>query len=310
MATLLPLEHRLLAAEAGASPRPIFLIGSPRSGTTLLYEAMITRYQFAYISNVAHRLYRTPAAATHLASKYIRAWTGRFESRYGHISGWGSPNEGGWVWRRWIPEEHALTEVDIADRPAQVMRRTVASIARTLEAPFISKNVMHSVQMRLLDRIYPGCLFIDCRRDVHSTARSMLKVRLDERGPSGVHCWISVRPDGWQDMLHASPGEQVVWQVVQTRLAIECDAAIVGRDRIIQQSYESLCENPESALRAIGEFLRRHGVLLKDRHELPSAFSSSTRRPLESAFETQLRDAIGKWCQPSSCGQLVLRAGV
>ncbi len=41
------------------------------------------------------------------------------------------------------------------------MRGTVAAISRALGAPFVSKNVMHSVQVGLLDAVFPGAVFIE-----------------------------------------------------------------------------------------------------------------------------------------------------
>src|SRR5690606_21792278 len=88
MTGLRPLEAALVARgarEAEAAPPPVFVVGPPRSGTTLVYQLLVRRFRVAYLSNLAHRLYETPAAATWLGRPFVRPWTGPFESRYGHV---------------------------------------------------------------------------------------------------------------------------------------------------------------------------------------------------------------------------------
>lgn len=294
MAALSPLDRALRARASDLSAPPVFIVGPPRSGTTLLYEALVTRYRFSYFSNISHRLHRTPVAGTWIGRNAIRSWTGNFESNYGHIPGWGSPNEGGWIWKRWIPEEHALDAGDVNDRSVQCMQQTVAAIAELIGAPFINKNVMHSVHMRLLDAIYPGCLFIECSRDITATARSILKARRDEFGESGMNEWLSVRPPGWEQVKDESPARQAVAQVALTRQAIERDAQAIGADRLATVSYEELCAAPEAMAGQVQAFLASHGVDVETRHALPERFERSAASSQDSSFRAELEQAVAE----------------
>ncbi len=115
-AALAPVEALLVRDQRyDAHGPPCFVVGPPRSGTTIVYEALVTRFRTAYFSNLAHRLHRTPAAATRFGRRIIAEWRGDFASAYGHIEGWGSPSEAGWIWRRWIPEESHLAAATSAD---------------------------------------------------------------------------------------------------------------------------------------------------------------------------------------------------
>lgn len=295
MAALSPLEQSLLARAPEMSAPAVFIVGAPRSGTTLLYEALVTRFRFSYFSNIAHRLHRTPAAATKLGVGAVRRWRGEFTSRYGHIPGWGSPNEGGWIWKRWIPEEHALDESDASGRPVETMSRTFAAISKLLDAPFLNKNVMHSVHMRLLDAVFPGCLFIECRRDPIATGRSILRARVDEFGEEGIGEWLSVQPPGWDLYAKRAPGEQAMAQIMLTGEAIARDAAALGARRHLVVEYESLCDDPERAMESIRRFLESHRVRLDDRHELPGRFQRPESRRLDELSEAQLAAALSHW---------------
>ena len=70
MQLLMPLERRELRLTANVTPKVCFVLGPPRSGTTLLYELLLTRFRFAYFSNLAHRFYRTPVAASRLGLRW------------------------------------------------------------------------------------------------------------------------------------------------------------------------------------------------------------------------------------------------
>lgn len=291
MRALAPVERRCLRAADPSGLRAVFIVGPPRSGTSLLYELLVTRFGFSYFSNLAHRLPRTPAAATRLGARWIRRWRGRFESDYGHIAGWGAPNEGGWIWRRWLPEEHWLG-ADAADRlPAETMRRTAASIAETLGGPLLNKNVMHSAHMLVLDRVFPGCLFIETERALADVARSMLKAR-DEAGDPAA--WLSVKPRGWEAFRDANPVEQVCAQTLLTHREIAIDAAALGGDRLLRVRYADLCAAPNEELDRIKSFLAGHGVEASDRGDRFKAFERRSKpwdEAMRAAFDRGMAEA-------------------
>lgn len=87
---------------------PVFIIGPPRSGTTLLYQILIDRYRFAYFTNFTANFYETPISAFWIAAKlFPDAQLGDYASRYGRTQGWRGPHECGAFWYRWFPRgEH------------------------------------------------------------------------------------------------------------------------------------------------------------------------------------------------------------
>lgn len=286
-------EMGLLAKYAeAAAPPPVFLIGAPRSGTSLAYELFVTRYHCAYFSNLAHRFYKTPVAASALGGRLITNHQAAYESDYGHIAGWGAPNEAGWIWQRWLADgdwcdESLISEINVAE-----MRATVAALQAVMSAPneplpFVNKNVMHANRMRLLDAIYPGCLFVEVRRDDAATARSIIRARRRGKGPEPhPDAWWSVRPS------NARSGDvvsQAAWQVRGVAEDIARDGEYLGQGRVHTLAYSALCETPEPVLDAMADFLRQGGVELKTRGDLPAGFTLSPSRPLEAEEEARLQ---------------------
>lgn len=285
MAALWPLERALVGSEEG--PPPCFVVGPPRSGTTLLYELMVHRFRFAYISNLAHRFYLTPVAATRVGRSSVLSWQGDFESRFGHIEGWGAPNEGGWVWNRWIPQAHHLGAEHAEPIDGASMRAMVQGIGRVLGGPFLNKNVMHSVHMPVLDRVFPGCTFVELRREPVANVRSILRAR-EKGGGSAPDGWWSVKPRGCEGLESADAVTQACAQVLGVRADVERDARLVGSDRRLIVEYEDLCADPRGQLDRIGAFLASHGAPVEARRDAPAAFEHRVGKPMDPETESRI----------------------
>jgi hypothetical protein len=292
MGTLSPIEQWQLARQNEEPPKTCFVVGPPRSGTTLLYELMITRYRFAFLSNLAHRLYLTPSAATLLGRNGIQQWQGNFESAYGHIEGWAAPNEGGWIWNRWFHDETSSVSEPELEIPMDTIRHTIQALCNILDGPFLNKNVMHSVHMLLLDRIFPGCLFVHLKRDPIENVRSILRARETEAGPEVSQDWWSVKPREWRRYRDASRAQQAAAQVLYIHRNIEADADILGPKRRIVVDYADVCADPRGTLDRIGEFLSAGGIGLRDHTEIPRLFERSTERGDPPSLRKELFEAI------------------
>ena len=284
-AVLTPLEVRMLARQPVAQWPHIFILGAPRSGTSLFYELMVTRFEFAYFSNLAHRFYKTPLTATRIGRWLIARHTPVYQSDYGHISGWAAPNEGGWIWQRWLKDGPWTDERILPSLPVAEIRATLAGMSMLGRAPFINKNVMHSNRVRLLDALFPGCLFLEVRRDASDTARSIIRAQRRNKGHKrDYEGWWSVRPSnagGDTDI------ERACRQVTGVAQDIESDCAHIGADRHFKVNYETLCANPEHVMSDVALFLYRHDIQVAQRPHspVPDSFTLRTPQPLAEKEE-------------------------
>lgn len=288
--TLGPMERGLLHQHRVLNSPPVFIVGAPRSGTSLFYELLVTRYRLAYFSNLAHRFYKTPSAVTKLGRKVITDYRASYASDYGHISGWGAPNEAGWIWQRWLDDGDWCDEGALNAADAEEMRATLAVQETVLAAPFVNKNVMHANRMRLLDAIFPGCLFIEVRRDTADTARSIIRAQERHKGPPpDAQAWWSVRPSG------ARPADMITraaLQVTGVASDIARDGAQIGDNRLHSVVYEDLCKDTQNVLEGVGVFLRGHGLLIAEKGAVPEHFDLLPSKLLEPAQETALQKAL------------------
>ncbi|MEO1045711.1 MAG: sulfotransferase [Pseudomonadota bacterium] len=292
-AAMAPLEGQLMRAKPDRALPPVFIIGAPRSGTSLLYELLITRFRFAYMANAAHRFYRTPLAATRLFQGAIGKWEGNFTSRYGHIDGWGAPNEGGWIWQRWLADGDWTDGRDYPEPSIAELRQLTAGFTAVLDAPFLNKNVMHSNRLRLMQRIWPDALYIEVRRDIRDNARSIIRAERSEGGPEKHgDIWWSVRPRLAADYAGKSDSERAVAQVIGVARDIAEDMAIIDQGRLFSIDYADMCAAPAKALGEMEQFLAAHGYSLQQRLEVPEHFPVRPSKPLSDADEAVLTQTI------------------
>jgi hypothetical protein len=271
--SLWPIE-KALVRWAGSPEYPFcFLIGPPRSGTTLCYELLVRRFHFAYLSNLAQTLPRVPAAATMMAAPLISAWRGRFESEYGYIRGWGAPNEGGWLWNRWFPQDHHLDPLYAGRLPSDRIRRIVAAISNAMKAPFLNKYVPHSAHVRLLDKIFPGCLFIEVYRDPIANVRSIVRARADNQ--YGSMEWLAVKPREWEQYRSVDDVRRASAQVYYIHRNIEEDMRTIDPNRRLIIDYGKMCGDPRSTLDDVASFSQGHHIKLRIKDDVPESFRPS-----------------------------------
>lgn len=85
---------------------PVFIIGAPRSGTTLLYQVMAARFQVAYSTNFLAMFYKASILGMALSQKLHGGDSSEpntFQSHHGSTAGHAGPYEAGEFWYRWFP---------------------------------------------------------------------------------------------------------------------------------------------------------------------------------------------------------------
>lgn len=273
---LQPIEGKLRRSGTGALEfAPVFIIGPPRTGSTLLYQLLVRRYRFCYFSNLLNRFPGAPLALAKLSKPFGGFDAGDdFNSRYGDTWGWHSPSQGRECWTAWLPESpNAIEPQAVPTAAKRRIRANVGAMQRICDRPFINKWPPNSVRVRLLEDIFPEALFLRISRATRPTVLSILRGRKDlcQRG-SG---WFSVKPPGYREIMQQrDPEEQAAWQIAMIEQAIDADVNVVGADRFFQVHYEDLTSRPREVLDMIAAFYQRAtGIALRKRCEVPHRFA-------------------------------------
>lgn len=268
------------------APATIWIVGPPRSGTTLLYQLLIERYYLGYLSTFAAKFYRAPVLATHLAKLLFSRKSIRdpYASEYGTTQHPLAPSEAGEFWYRWFPrgEDIYVPAGGLESASLVALRDEVAALAKIDGMPVIFKNTYNSMRLGPIIEAFPQACFLVCQRNPATTARSILKGRVARGGSKET--WWSLPPKEIDEIRKHPYCEQVVEQVYYIYKQIEKDRAQFGQHRFLDVNYEDICNDAHSVLARIETFLGHHGIHPAKRGEVPAQF------PLSSGGEVDPED--------------------
>ncbi len=263
---------------------PVFIIGPPRSGTTLLYQLLCHRYNFRYFTNFTAWFYGAPIIAFKVENFFWPSGYSRpdYESVHGRTTGWQGPHEAGKFWYRWFPNQEYLyvPESTTSKIILNKLRQEITSITKVARNPLLFKNVNNSMRVAPIIEALPETSFLVCYRYPVDIAQSILKGRIKRFGHKEQ--WWSLLPREIEQIKQRPYWQQVVDQVYFTYKQIDRDREHFGADYFFDVHYEQLCRNPANTLAGIEKFLEPRGVKLEACGILPTQFSISTGQKISS----------------------------
>ena len=242
--------------------RPVvFVLGLPRSGTTLVYQYLVHRLEVAYWTNGVGLHPNAPVVTSFLERRH-GPYRSDFRSRYGKVEGVAAPREAGSVWGRFFDLERYTRAEDVRPGDAEALRNLVAATQRVFGGtPFVNKNVKHMLRIDALARVFPESLFLVVRRRPQDVALSILRARLELLADPTQ--WWSVRPPDHERLAGLPVEEQVAGQVLSLRRRLDADLAALPEGRVLRLDYERFCREPDACLgplrRTLGTVVERGG---------------------------------------------------
>lgn len=277
-------------AQSAAKPL-VYIVGAPRSGTTLLHQILATALPLDYIDNIIARFWLRPSIGIALSRQLLEDRHSNivYRSRLGVSEGLAGPHEFGYFWSNWFKFDKARTHhLDDKERAAvnlDGLRKTLHNELLAL-APhgFLFKNMPCGFQARDLAEIHPSSLFVHVRRDIRYVAASILSWR--EKMHGNYATWFSLKPSTYPlAALQDDPVAQVIEQVRSIDREL-VDVLRQSRGRVLSVAYEDVCANPDAFVAQVVRELRAFGSDLTPRHvEWPS---------FKAAEQVKLPDEINR----------------
>lgn len=214
--------------------RPIFLLSSPRSGSTLLFETMRQAPNVYSIGGESHALIETVPGL--------------------------HPSAQGWHSNRL---DTAAATATIA---AELKRRFRANLRdREGRAPpafqpvrMIEKTPKNSLRVPFLQAIFPKAIFVFLYRDWRQTLSSMIEAWKSGRFVTYPHlpdwpppAWSLLLTPGWQGLRGLPIAEIAARQWSTTLEILLDDLETLPPERIIAIDYEQLIAAPDSMMHAL-----------------------------------------------------------
>lgn len=234
------------AAAVDGSHAPVFIVATPRSGSTLLYQVLLQQFRLAYISNVMALVPKHMVKICRWFPRVACGYAGELHpGELGFIPGLASPSEAGKLIDAWFDE-------DAGGRRRDQIRRTIAALSTVADAPVLLKSLSIFDKLGRVQAIFPRSRFVHLRRDPLYVAQSILLNRRDPRYPPDQ--WRGVEPRGYAELGGEGEEYRAVWQVLAIEGEIRAALPLAG-DRVAALDYSEFCARPREVLARIGEQL-------------------------------------------------------
>mgnify|MGYP006283117197 CR=1 FL=1 len=252
---------------------PLFIVGAPRSGTTLVYLHIINNMNFAYFPNISKE-HPQACVSYSVIGKLFKHYSVTYESSYGIVRGSMAPSDGWDIFHRWFPKYDYSS--DINDNKLFELKNIVRMHECIFKAPFANKNNSNSVRIKHLSSLFPNAIFLHVHRDIPSSVMSLLESR--EKHGTEENEWWGVPPPKYYDKIFSTDLERAVYQIWGVNEHILNVFDTLSSNSTISVSYEEFCLEPLKLLEVISKIYMnaRIRILIKNR-ENEKSFSPKIR---------------------------------
>lgn len=246
------LESIIFEQNSVSMNTAIFILGSPRTGSTLLYQMMAKFFHLPFISNFINAYYADCPVIGFLIQKNILGIYDNIHghSKYGKIEGALQPSEGSNVMKNWFGGGHPsqLISKTILSGKENHFKVTLDSVYSMYKKPCLIKNAWNCFRMEYLLNVLPNAYFIWIKRDIRASAKSDLDARYVAHNHNNV--WNSATPANYEELKSLDPCNQVVENQYEFAKAIKS----CKNNKVLGIWYEDLIAKPKKILTEISNF--------------------------------------------------------
>ena len=271
------------ACRAGHEHVPaIFIVGLPRSGTTLMHQLLAKGSRVEYVDQVVARFWLAPLFGRALSREVLGPEPWRrilFESNLGVSRGVEGPHEFGYFWNHWMgfatTQSHNLSAEEIGRVDVEGLRSVLLGqlLSGVQGEAYLFKNLTCGFQATFLAGLVQPSLFILVERDLTDVAYSLLSARRSLWGNSAE--WFSLKPSTYS-ILNSLPDpiQQVAHQVIDCSTELASELFQI-QSQVIRVGYTEMCEDPRGVVTRVARYANSVGIPLTTRlHELPRVFEA------------------------------------
>lgn len=269
---------------------PIFFLGTPRSGSTLMMQVITDSFDLGYLTNRHCKWFGMPSILEMLDRSNKDKETSNYKSKHGVTQGDHAPSECGQWWYRFFRKQPAYVSLkDIDDNKMDQFRCAIRIMIKVFGKPVIFKNQYASFRIQVINKCFPNALFIKTKRNEVSNAHSLLKTRLDVMG--AYDKWWSMSPPKTDEIMKLPAHQQVVEQIRSINMIINSDLKNCGikSSSVLEISYEKFCSSPGLVIDEFQKFLCLNGVYVERRGEIPLSFSKNTKIQIEKKIYERMK---------------------
>lgn len=226
---------------------PVFIFGSGRSGTTLLFDLLRRHPDVAWVTRLTDRFPHIPQLAALSRSSILRRYR-PFQPSTDAINTYGHCGVTG---EALAAKGASLTEDDLTPESARCLRRVTRDHTRWMGARrFINKSTMNTMCIRLIHGAFPDARFVHIIRNGYAVSSSLVRVKW---WPDADIWWMGTTPRRWEAEggnpyeLAAMNWRRQVSEILENKPSIPAA-------QFFECRYEELLADPRDLVRRIGSF--------------------------------------------------------
>jgi hypothetical protein len=233
-----------------------FIVGNPRSGTTLLLQWLASLEVFSYPTNILTRFAYAPYVGAliqkmlfapefdfHEDFKDIESGI-NFKSNLGKSKGALATNEFQHFFRNYMPnfDPEYLNDEEIEVVDFVGIKKGLTSIEQGFEKPFVTKAMMLLFNLLTLFNNIPNSIFIYMKREPIYNMQSIYLSRVKYYNKSDL--WWSVKPKEYAFLKDMDVYHQIAGQIYFTKKSIENILQKIPDKNYIAIEYKNFCRKP------------------------------------------------------------------
>jgi Sulfotransferase family len=247
--------------------QPVFIVSTPRSGSTLLFETLSGSPDLWTIGGESHVVYS--------AFPQLRAENDRMDS--GRLTELHAQKETGLLLRAgfvyFLRNRQGKNYTDLAKQPGSVR--------------FLEKTPRNALNIPFLNRIFPDARYIFLHRDARENISSIMEAWQHPNfitfpnlpGWARQH-WCLLLPPGWRELNGKPIAEIAAFQWRASNLVMLNDLKNIPSGRWTSVSYAKLVEDPAGVIQDICKFAGiRYDEQLRKIASAPLPLSGTTVTP-------------------------------
>ena len=245
----------------------VFIIGPPRSGSTIVYQIITSLLNVSYVDNLANLARYNPYFGLRLSQRLYPTRSHKsYTSNFGQTSkdGLHAPAEALFFYK-WFPKDRHYTELsDLSPDQLSEFRQTVYAMINQSNRALVIKNLSFSLRLQVLKEVIPGARYIVVRRNPLYTVQSLLQAMRKSNVPEDK-VW-GILPKDFKMLEGLDLYEKVVKQVNLIEKQIYNDLKSMPEENILYIDYEKLGTVLELVM---GEVMTLCGPGVKRRPTVP-----------------------------------------
>ena len=229
----------------------VFVIGSPRSGTTILTQMLTYLLDIGYINNLTAAFWNSPALGVLISRKLVNGKSFAGVSEFGVTNDVSEPHEFGGFWRKHLDYPDMTQQMSHPIAWSQLLH-SLDQIGAAWQKPVIYKVFQLYWHLVEFHQLRPDTKWIWVERDPIDNAASLQKLYLKRKEVDG---WTSAVPR--EALRFGDHGilPKCAAQIHYTNQWIRNQLALIPHANWLRVPLGDLVNSPNETMRYIGDFL-------------------------------------------------------